>query len=170
MVKLGYARFSVTGIYRNLNFNVRNVPGFIPFETLPHNAKSDPELFGSVAADYHIAALRLTPGIAGGLQLPSTFRSEFTDGGIPASRTIVIRQQGDESILPYDKDRTPILQARLSVRWDISNMLGAVGFMQLIRDNNGTLIVRDSTEGTSSLRIFQSPNRLGAGASLQARF
>ena len=170
VVKLGYARFSATGIFRNLNFNVRNVPGFIPFETLPTNAKSDPELFGAVAADYHIKALRLTPGLSGGLQLPSTFRSEFTDGGVPASRTIVIRQQGDESILPYNKERTAILQARLSVRWDISNMLGAVAFMQLVRDNNGTLVVRDPTEGTASLRVFQSPNRLGAGVSLQARF
>ncbi len=170
VVKAGYARFSVTGIYRNLNFNVRNVPGFIPFETLPANAKTDPELFGAIAADYHIRSLRLTPGLSGGLKLPSTFRSEFTDGGVPASRTIVIREQGDESILPYNKERTAILQARLSVRWDISSMLGAVAFMQLVRDNNGTLVVRDPTEGTASLRVFQSPNRVGAGVSLQARF
>jgi hypothetical protein len=170
VVKAGYARFSATGIYRNLNFVVRNVPGFIPFETLPSNAKADPELFGALAADYHIAQYRLTPGIAGGLQLPSTFRSEFTDGGLPASRTIVVRQQGDESILPYNKDRTAILQARLSVRWQISEMLGMVVWGQFVRDNNGTLVVRDPTEGTASLRVFQSPNRLGLATSLQARF
>jgi hypothetical protein len=170
VVKAGYARFSATGIYRNLKFVVRNVPGFIPFETLPANAKSDPELFGAIAADYHIPAYKLTPGIAGGVQLPSTFRSEFTDGGVPASRTIVVRQQGDESILPYNANRSAIIQARASVRWQISEILGMVVWGQFVRDNNGTLVVRDPTEGTASLRVFQSPNRLGLGTSLQARF
>ena len=170
VIRAGYLRVSATGIYRNLNFVVRNVPGFIPFETLPQSAKTDPELFGSLAADYHIPSVRLTPGIGGGLQLPATFRSEFSDGGIQAQRVIVVRQQGDESILPYNKDRTPIMQARLAIRWDISDMFALVGWMQFIRDNNGTRVVRDPTEGSASLRVFQSPNRLGASVALQARF
>ena len=170
VVQSGYLRFSATGIYRNLNYVVRNVPGFIPFETLPSSAKTDPELFGAIAADYHIASAHLTPGIGGGLQMPATFRSEFTDGGIQAQRVIVVRQQGDESILPYNKDRTPIMQARAAIRWDLSNMFAIVGWVQFIRDNNGTLVVRDPTEGTASLRVFQSPNRLGVSAAVQARF
>jgi hypothetical protein len=170
VIKAGYLRVSVTGLYKNLNFVVRNVPGFIPFETLPQSAKTDPELFGALAADYHIASAHLTPGIGGGFQLPSTFRSEFSDGGIPAQRVIVVRQQGDESILPYNKDRTPIMQARIALRWDLSDMFAFVGWVQFIRDNNGTLVVRDPTEGTASLRVFQSPNRLGAAVAVQARF
>ncbi len=170
VVKSGYLRLSATGIMRNLNFVVRNVPGFIPFESLPSNTKTDPELFGALAIDYHIASLKLTPGIGGGLQLPSTFKSEFTEGGVAASRTIVVRQQGDESILPYDKNRSPIFQGRASLRWTLSNMLSAVLFVQYVRDNNGTLVVRDPNEGTASLRVFQSPDRLGMGVSLQARF
>jgi len=170
VLRAGYLRFSATGIYKNLNFVVRNVPGFIPFETLPASAKTDPELFGAIAADYHIASARLTPGIGGGLQMPATFRSEFSDGGIPAQRVIVVRQQGDESILPYNKDRTPIMQARLAMRWDISDMFALVGWIQFVRDNNGTLVMRDPTEGTASLRVFQTPNRLGAAVAVQARF
>ena len=170
VVKAGYLRFSATGIMRELNFVVRNVPGFIPFETLPGSAKTDPELFGSIAADYHFPSAHLTPGIGGGVQLPATFRSEFTDGGVPAQRVIVVRQQGDESILPYNKDRSAIFQARLAMRWDISDMFAVVGWVQLIRDNNGTLVVRDPTEGTASLRVFQSPNRVGAAIAVQARF
>ncbi len=170
VVRAGYLRVSATGIYKNLNFVVRNVPGFIPFETLPGSAKTDPELFGALAADYHLPSIRLTPGIGGGVQMPSTFRSEFSDGGIQAQRVIVVRQQGDESILPYNKERTPILQARLAVRWDLSDMFALVTWVQFIRDNNGTLVVRDPTEGTASLRVFQSPNRLGAAAAIQARF
>jgi hypothetical protein len=149
---------------------VRNVPGFIPFETLPSNAKSDQEMFGALAADYYIEKLRLTPSIGGGVQLPATFKSEFTDGSVPASRTIVVRSQGDESILPYDANRSAIFQGRASVRWNISDILSSVVWVQLVHDNNGTLVVRDPTEGTASLRVFQSPNRVGLGASLQARF
>ena len=170
VVKAGYFRFSATGIYRELNFVVRNVPGFIPFETLPGSAKTDPELFGSIAADWNIPSLHLTPGIGGGVQLPATFRSEFTDGGVPAQRVIVVRQQGDESILPYNKDRSAVVQARVAVRWDISDMFAVVAWLQLVRDNNGTLVVRDPTEGTASLRVFQSPNRLGTAIAVQARF
>ncbi|MBK6690643.1 MAG: hypothetical protein IPG50_00295 [Myxococcales bacterium] len=169
--KVGYARLSVTGLYKQLNFIVRNVPGFIPFETLPANAKSDPELFGALAADYHIASLKLTPGISGGIQLPATFRSEFADGGsVPASRTIIVRTQGDNSILPYGAERSVAVQGRLSLRWTMSDMLGAVLWTQVINDNNGTLVVRDPVEGTASLRKFQDPLRIGAGLSLQARF
>jgi len=170
VVRAGYLRLSATGIYRNLNYVVRNVPGFIPFETLPANAHTDPELFGALAVDYYLAKFRLTPGIAGGVQLPSTFRSEFNDGGLPASRTIVVRAQGDESILPYDADRTPIIQSRISLRWDLAEFLWAVVWLQYVRDNNGTLVVTDPNEGTASLRVFQSPDRLGAALSLQARF
>lgn len=170
VVKAGYLRVSATGIYRNLNFVVRNVPGFIPFETLPENAKTDPELFGALAGDYHFPGAHLTAGLGGGFQLPATFRSEFSERGIPAQRVIVVRRQGDESILPYNKDRTPVIQTRLSVRWDLNESFAVVGWLQFVRDNNGTLVIRDPTEGTASLRVFQSPNRLGAAVALQARF
>ncbi len=170
VLKSGYLRASATGIVRNLAFVNRNVPGFIPFETLPKDAKTDNELFGAVALDYHLADLHLTPGIGAGLQMPATFRSEFSDGGIQASRVIVVRQQGQESILPYNKDRTPIVQARASVKWDLSEAFAMVGWAQFVRDNNSTLVIRDPKEGSATLRVYQSPNRIGAGVALQARF
>ena len=170
IIKAGYLRVSATGIARNLNFVVRNVPGFIPFETLPSGASSDPELFGALAADYNFPKLHLTPQVGGGVQMPATFRSDFTEGGVPGSRVIVVRSQGDESILPYNKNRTPIIQARVSVRWDISEMLGAVLWGQLVYDNNATLVVKDPVEGTASVRNFQDATRIGLGLALQARF
>jgi hypothetical protein len=170
LVKWGYARFQFTGIYRDLNYVERNVPGFIPFETIPKSASTQPEIFGALAANYHFSGPRLTPGLAGGVQLPSTFNSTFTDGGAPASRTIVVRQEGDESILPYDYGRRPIFQGRAQVQWDISEMLKAFVWVQYIYDSNGTLVVQDPTEGTASLRVFQAPGRLGFATSLQARF
>jgi hypothetical protein len=170
VVKYGFARFSVTGIARDLNYVVRNVPGFIPFESMPKEATSQPEMFGSIAASYFLQDYHLTPGIAGGVQLPSTFQSEFTEGGVPASRTIVVRAQGDESILPYDQGRLPIFQGRVSLKWDLSRMMSAMAWIQDIRDPNGTLVVVDPSEGTASLRVPQAADRLGAAVSLQARF
>jgi hypothetical protein len=170
VLKLGYARFQATGIFRDLNYVERNVPGFIPFETIPQSASTQPEIFGALAADYYFPGVRLKPGVAGGVQLPSTFESSFNDGGIPASRTIVVRAQGNESILPYDVGRRPIFQGRISCQWDISEMLKAFVWVQYVLDNNGTLVVQDPTEGTASLRVFQAPGRLGLATSLQARF
>jgi len=170
VLREGYLRLSATGITRDLNYVVKNVPGFIPFETLPKDAKTQPEIFGSLAADYYIRSLRLTPGIAGGVQLPSTFQSQFSIDSLPASRTIVVRGQGDESILPLDDQRRPIYQARMSLKWEISEMLKAFIWVQYSVDNNATLVVTDPNEGTASLRVFQSPNTLGMAASLQARF
>ncbi|HEY1958662.1 MAG TPA: hypothetical protein VGH28_23755 [Polyangiaceae bacterium] len=171
VLETGYLRLSVTGIMRNLQFVVRNVPGFIPFQSLPSQAQTDPELFGAVAADYNIPKLHLTPGIGGGVQLPSTFKSDIDVTGLGvSSRTIVVRSQGDESILPFGQDRRPIVQARVSLRWDLSTILSAVIWAQLVYDNNATLVVTDPNEGTASLRVFQDPFRLGFAASLQARY
>ena len=49
-------------------------------------------------------------------------------------------------------------------------MFAVVGWLQFVRDNNGTLVIRDPSEGTASLRVFQSPNRLGIATAVQARF
>jgi hypothetical protein len=170
VLREGYWRFSATGITRDLNYVVKNVPGFIPFETLPKDAQTQPEIFGALSAEYYIRALRLTPNLSGGVQLPSTFQSTFAVDGLQANRTIVVRAQGDESILPLDDQRRPIYQARVSLKWEISEMLKAFIWVQYVRDNNATLVVTDPNEGTASLRVFQSPDTLGMAASLQARF
>ena len=87
-----------------------------------------------------------------------------------SSGTIVVRAQGDESILPFDQGRLPIFQSRVSLRWDLSRIMSATAWVQYIRDPNGTLVVVDPTEGTASLRVPQAADRLGVAVSLQARF
>ncbi len=170
VLRSGYLRASVTGIARDLNYVVRNVPGFIPFNTTPQSASTQPEAFGAVALDYHIADWRLTPGISAGAQLPATFRSEFSEGGIPSSKTIVVRQQGDQSILPLGAGRRLIVQTRVNLKLQLSEMMAINGWVQYVRDDNGTLVVRDPLDGSGSIRVFQSPDRLGAGVAVSARF
>ncbi|AUX45553.1 uncharacterized protein SOCE26_070470 [Sorangium cellulosum] len=173
VIKSGYVRASLTGIYRDLAFVLRNQPSYIPFQTIPdtRGASTADELFFAAAADYYVPSARLTPGLGAGLQFPSTFRTTSFDAlGTPIARTIVIREQGNLSILPYNRPAVPIFQARASVRWDISRILSAVAWIQYVRDNNGTFMERDPSEGTVALRTFVNPDFVGGGASFQARY
>lgn len=171
VIKAGYLRASVTGIFRDLPFVVRNQPSFIPFQTLPEDAKTDSEIFFAAAADYYIPSLRLTPGLGGGVKFPSTFKSDQTDiGGGSISRTMVVREQGNISILPVGADAKPIVQARVSLKWDISDIMSAVVWGQLVHDNNATFVSTDESDGTITLRKFIDPDFVGFGTSVQARF
>jgi len=171
LLKASFFRASVTGIVRDLPYVLRNQPSFIPFSTIPADAETAPEFFVALAADYYIQAARLTPGLGAGLQLPSTFTSNSVDlSSAPISRTVVIREQGNIAILPVNTGSTPIIQARVSLKWDVSSILSAMIWAQYIRDNNATFVERDPNEGTVALRTFVSPDFLGLGASAQARF
>jgi hypothetical protein len=170
-LKSGFLRASLTGIYRDLPFVLRNQPSFVPFETLPKDAKTTNEMFFAGALDYYIEGAHLTPGIGAGLQLPATFQSNSTDSSsAPINRTVVVREQGNLAILPVNANAQPIFQARVSLRWDVSKILSALLWVQFIHDNNGTFVERDPTEGTVALRTFISPDFFGFGTSVQARF
>jgi hypothetical protein len=170
-IKSGFFRASLTGIYRDLPYVLRNQPSFIPFETMPADAKTTPEFFFAAAADYYFETSRLTPGIGGGLQVPATFESQSVNSASsPIDRTVVVREQGNLAILPVNQAAVPIIQARVSLKWDVSRILSAQVWVQYKRDNNATFVERDPSEGTVSLRTFINPNFLGMGSSVQARF
>ncbi|WP_437522699.1 hypothetical protein WME79_32140 [Sorangium sp. So ce726] len=173
VVKSGYARASLTGIYRDLPFVLRNQPSFIPFQTIPKTAQTSTadELFLALAADYYLASVRLTPGLGAGLQFPAAFRTMSIDAmSAVIARTSVVRDQGNVSILPFNTSAVPIFQLRASLKWDISRILTAVAWAQYVRDNNGTFMERDPSEGTVALRTFVNPDFFGLGTSFQARF
>jgi hypothetical protein len=170
-IKADFFRASVTGIFRDLAFVLRNQPSFIPFQTIPADAETAPEFFFALAADYYFEGPRLTPGVGAGLQFPATFTSESVDlSSAPISRTVVVRDQGNIAILPVNTGAVPIIQGRVSLRWDISPILAAIVWAQYAYDNNATFVERDPNEGTVALRTFVSPHFLGFGGSAQARF
>jgi hypothetical protein len=170
-VKSSFLRGSATVIYRDLAYVLRNQPSFIPFQTLPSDAGSSDEVFFAVAGDYYLPKPRLTLGLGGGLQLPATFSTATIDSSsAPIKRTVVVREQGNIAILPINQTEVPIFQMRASLKWDISPILSALAWMQFVRDNNGTFVERDPSEGTLALRTFISPNFLGFGTSVSARF
>ena len=170
-VKSGYMRASLTGIYRDLPFVLRNQPSFIPFETLPEKAGTSNEIFLAGATDYHFPAQHLTAGLGVGAQFPATFKSTSIDtSSAPIERTVVVREQGNLAILPIGKSAVPIIQARASVKFDISRILAALFWVQFVHDNNGTFVTRDPSEGAVALRTFVKPDFFGFGTSVQARF
>ena len=170
-LKSSFFRASLTGIFRDLPYVLRNQPSMIPFQTIPDAAKTKPELFFAAAADYYFEGPHLTLGLGGGLQLPATFQSTSTNtASAPIDRTVVVRQQGNLGILPVGKSAVPIVQSRLSLRWDVSRILSAVVWAQYVRDNNASFVERDPSEGTIALRSFLKPDFFGLGSSVQARF
>jgi len=171
VIKSGFARIGLAAIYRDLPFVLRNVPGFVPFEALDtERTKSQSELFLAGTVDYYIEGLHLRPGLGGGVQFPATFSAESTVGNAPVSRTVVIRAQGNNAILPENEKRKPIIQGRFSLRWDISDIFNAIGWVQVVQDPNATLVTRDPTSGTAELRTFQSSTLFGFGGTVAARF
>jgi len=170
-VKSSFLRASFTAIYRDLPFVLRNQPSFIPFQTLPGDASTSNEFFLALASDYYFPAARITAGLGAGLQFPATFATSTIDNSMAEiRRTVVVREQGNIAILPVNQTEVPIFQARASVKWDISSILSAMAWLQFVRDNNGTFVERDPSEGTLALRTFISPNFLGFGTSVSARF
>lgn len=168
-VKSGYLRVQASAIYRDVSFVVKNQPGFIPFTSLPKGAKTQAEEFFAVAFDYHIPDLHLTPLASAGVQLPATFGSSFDAGGAEIERVQVVRAQGNVSNLPYNKKRVQIIQARAGVKWDLSDLMSTMLWVQVIQDNNATRI-EQAPDGSTYLRVFQSPTSFGFGVMGQARF
>ena len=158
----------VTGFFRSLPFLLRNVPSFVPRQGIAPEADVAPELFGAVAFDQNFPHTHLTPGLIVGVQLPATFTSTRTTGSLGPSRTLVIREEGDVDILPEGDSAVPILGARASLRWDLSEILAANFFVQFVHDENRTRLVPDPATGTR--RIYAGKDQLGGGLTIQARY
>lgn len=168
-LKQGYFGASLTALYRDVPFLLRDVPSFIPFQTLPSDATVTPELFFAGQIDYALTRAHLVPSMILGVQLPATFRSTVQEGALQSDRTLVIRRAGNFSILPPGERSVPIISARASLRWDISTIMAGIVWVQYVLDQNSTLLQVDAS-GSRQVRIFQAANQLGFGVTAQARF
>jgi len=170
-VKAGYLGLGLTGLYRDVPFLLRNVPSFVPFQSIPNDPSVTltPELFFAGSVDYRIPGLNLLPSIVVGIQLPATFKTGISAGGVMTERTVVIRRAGNFSILPPNEAAVPIVSARVSMRWDLSSIFAVVGWGQWVHDANATLLEVDQT-GTRQVRVFQSSEQVGFGLTAQARY
>ncbi|MHB1846930.1 MAG: hypothetical protein ACYCWW_19080 [Deltaproteobacteria bacterium] len=172
--KQNHNRFFLLGEGRDLSFIEMNQPGFIPYHVYPQDAVVTPELFVAVGADHNIPKYHVTPGIVVGAEQPSSFTSSLQLGGnapplgLSGSHTVVIYDEGIQSVLPPNHGVTPVFSTKGTFRWDISDAFAAVGEVYFKIDNNQTTFY-SSVAGLAE-PIFENPFQVGFNAVLQARF
>ncbi len=172
--KWNYLRAHLTTFMRSVEFILHNVPSFVPYQALSPQVNATPELFIAAGADWHFRSRRLTVGgMVGSVIIPARIETELTAqmGAQPESlgkRTLLIRDEGDFSILPEGGEPSPIMAAKLNVRWDLSEMFTVMGVLMFQYDHNFTKYV---TLASGVRRLdYEDAVRVGAMIYTQARF
>jgi hypothetical protein len=181
----GHARFKMDLEARSLSFILLNQPSLVPYQDFPAGSDVRPEIFGSLGFDYNFERLGLTIGPTFGIERPATFTpppnqtlpgqlTGNTGGTLNTSATIVVRSEGDLSIL-HEVDTkgnrvrdVPIIAAKLEARKDFLEWFAGLLQVYYQYDGNQTHIVK-GPDGTL-LRTFNKPQQLGFNLTLQARF
>jgi hypothetical protein len=175
----GHLRVKADFETRSLSFILINQPSLVPFQDFPVGSRVLPELFGSVGFDYNFERAGLTIGPTLGIENPSTFTPPNgkvlsgplmgnTGGTLTTDSTIVVRNEGDFSILPTGKREVPLVAAKLEAREDFLEWFAAILQVYYQYDGNQTHLVK-AADGTS-IRTFNKPNELGFNLTLQARY
>lgn len=160
-------------VYRDLAFVLFNVPSYVPYQAFADDLDIAPEIWAAAGAEYTLPGTHLTPGLTFGLQMPATVQAVPTMGSNAPSdaagpRTVVVRGDGDLSILPPGEDATPIFSTKARLRWDLSEMLSIIAEAFVSVDNNRTLL-EDDVVGISQ-RKFVDPLLFGGAVLAQSRF
>ncbi len=164
---------------RSLAFILLNQPSLVPFQDFPKGARVTPEIFGAAGFDYFLERIGMTLGVTIGVQNPATFTpppgrtlsgpiTGGTGGSLNTTATIVVRNEGDVSILPEGKSELPMVAAKFEVREDFLEWFGAIIQILYQYDANQTRLIK-APDGTSE-RIFGKPHQLGFNITLSAKY
>ncbi len=171
-LKIGKARLHALAVYRDLAFILFNVPSLSPFVDLPDAITAEPELFASAGCDYYLEDARLTPGLTLGIQRPAKVtgatNADASAAQILGQQTLVVRSPTDFQPMNPGDDVAVIFAAKLTTRWDLSEVIAAIGEFQVSHDPNRRRLVQDlygiTTYGD------EDPMILGFNIMLRARF
>jgi hypothetical protein len=170
---------------RSLSYILVNQPSLVPYQDFPSGSQVNPELFGVLGLDYFFERIGLTAGLSAGLERPATFTPPpgksiqgplmgNTGGTLTTAATIVVRNEGDFSILPPTDAagrplrEVPIFAAKAEVREDFLEWFACILQVYYQNDGNQTHLVKAPTG--ESIRQFNHPNQLGFNLTLQARY
>lgn len=173
-LQYGYLRLEVTGLYKDVAFLFNSTPGFIAATALPDQTQSAPQLMASATADYHFPAAHLTLALSAGFVRPAMLNQNLyasAGTGIPTSvsaHKIVIKDNGNTTILPPGKDVGVEVYTRIQARLDIAEMLYLLGWVQLIHDPNLSIIQNNA--GLTSSWVAVDSLLLGLGLTAAIRF
>jgi hypothetical protein len=178
--QVGHFRIKGDFETRSLEFILVNQPSLVPYQDLPKGATAKPELFGELGFDYNFERIGLTVGPTVGVERPATFTPPAgqtlpaaitgNTGSVAGSTTatIVVRNEGDFSILPNKASEVPLVATKLELREDFLEYFAAIFQMYYQHDANQTHLTKAS-DGTS-IRDFNHPDQLGFNITLQARY
>lgn len=165
---------------RALQYILVNQPSLVPYQDLPVGSTTQPELFGDVGADYFFGErVGLTIGLTAGMEQPAAFTPPpgqtimgplmgNTGGTLTTAATIVVRNEGDFSILPDGKSPLPIAALKAEIREDFLEWFAGILQVYYQYDPNQTRLTK--AFGGESQRVFNHPNQLGFNLTLQARY
>jgi len=188
-VKINFTKLHATVMLRTLSYILHNVPSFVPFQDFPKGATVKPEIFAAVGATHYLQRIGLTLGGTTGIQLPATFTAPEMPpeiaGNNPVSlgqnTTMVVRQEGDISLLPPGEKELPIAAVKLLLRKDFLDIFAAILDLYYTYDPNQAKLCRSfdgktcapqdaTSRETEFIRVFTKPHALGFNLTLQARF
>lgn len=178
-------RFRADFETRSLSYILINQPSLVPFQDFPNGSQVGSEIFGVLGVDYFFERLGLTTGLSIGVERPATFTPPpgqtimgplmgNSGGTLTTSATIVVRNEGDFSILPETDAQgralreVPIFAAKAEVREDFLEWFACILQVYYQNDGNQTHLTK-APDGTS-VRQFNHPNQLGFNLTLQARY
>ncbi len=174
-MKVGFWRIFAHTIVRSLSAITFDVPGFIPYQALPKDAKVSPEIMGSLGFDYNFKSIDLTLGFNYLILRPATFigtvptglNASITEQGL---RKVVIRgsRSGDWDILPPGENELPVHMLRLDLKWSFFESFGVIGQIGYTRDDNLASVKQDSFG--HNIRVFDQPNGVNFNLICQVKF
>ncbi|MGZ3438601.1 MAG: hypothetical protein ACXVDD_03770, partial [Polyangia bacterium] len=168
---------------RSLSYILINQPSLVPYQDFPAGSQVGSELFGVLGIDYFWERIGFTGGVSVGMERPATFTppgtlpsplTGNTGGTLNTAATIVVRNEGDISILPATDSagralhEVPIFAAKTELREDFLEWFAVILQVYYQNDGNQTHLVK-APDGTS-LRQFNHPNQLGFNLTLSARY
>jgi hypothetical protein len=161
-IKYGYFRTLFTGLGRNLEFILHNVPSLTPFKAISDGSRTEWEKFFAGSIDYYLESAHLTPSFTLGVQFPATYTAPGSDA------VLVIRDEDRRDHLPSGYGAKPITGLRLGLQWDLSDMMSLFANFQIVHDENLTKLETD--DATGQKRVFRDSNQVGFYLVTRAKF
>jgi len=183
--QVGHVRLRADFETRSLGYILINQPSLVPYQDFPAGSLVNSELFGVLGFDYFFDRIGFTMGGSVGLERPATFTPPAgqtisgplmgnAGGTLTTSATIVVRNEGDVSILP-EKDaagrairEVPIFAAKAELREDFLEWFACI--LQVYYQNDGNQTHPAKAPDGTEVRSFNHPNQIGFNLTLQARY
>lgn len=172
-MKKCFTRFKADFLVRDLAFILHNVPSFVPFQDFSEESEQTVNLFASAGFDHYFEDMGLTLGFTGGVEIPATYAAASgPTGAAPTGdgTKVVVRGEGNFSILPPGEDVVPVFAGKLNAKLEIAESFATLLDVYFSNDQNQTRLTRDSSTSPFVRDFVGQPNQLGFNLTLQARF